>query len=133
MELPRSAYAHDEVVTPWRPARLFRRFGVSDRSEIHEQACRSPAAAFQHQLIAFQSSGALPMVMERNSRIEETRLLMARSIGEIKDAVRALRETTPDSVLAQLAEQKIETIEKGRDSSRNRYREDRDTAAACED
>ncbi len=73
------------------------------------------------------------MVMERNSRIEETRLLMARSIGEIKDAVRALRETTPDSVLAQLAEQKIETIEKGRDSSRNRYREDRDTAAACED
>ena len=55
-------------------------------------------------------SGALRM-MERKSMGVDARFVTVRSISEIKDAVRELRESAPDSVLAELAEQKIEQIE----------------------
>jgi hypothetical protein len=70
-----------------------------------------------------ESNGALPMVMEQNSMMDKARLVRARSISEIKDAVRELKKSTPDSVLAKLAEQKIESMEKGHDSGRNPRRD----------
>jgi len=63
------------------------------------------------------------MVMERNSRMDEARLVMARSIGEIMDAVRELRESAPDSALARLAEEMIERMEKGHREGRDHHRE----------
>jgi len=68
-------------------------------------------------------------MVEQNSMMDEARLVMARSIGEIKDAVRELRQSTPDSVLAKLAEQKIESMEKSHYWERNRRREDPEMAA----
>ncbi len=63
------------------------------------------------------------MMMERNSMMDEARHVMARSIGEIRDAVRELRESAPDSALASLAEEMIERMEKGRREVRDHHRE----------
>lgn len=50
------------------------------------------------------------MVTERSSIMDEALPVAAHVISEIKDAVRELRTVTPDSVLAELAEQKIDEI-----------------------
>ncbi|MEZ0169152.1 hypothetical protein [Microvirga sp. TS319] len=46
--------------------------------------------------------------------MDEALPVAAHSISEIKDAVRELRDSMPDSVLAKLAEQKIERLERER-------------------
>lgn len=69
------------------------------------------------------------MVMERYSTMDEARLARARSIGEIKDALRELRASAPDSVLARLAEQMIERMEKGHHEDRDHHRGDPDRGA----
>ncbi|MXQ11266.1 hypothetical protein [Microvirga makkahensis] len=53
------------------------------------------------------------MVIKQNSATDEARLVMVRSLGEIRDAVRMLRESAPDSALARLAEEMIERMEQG--------------------
>lgn len=53
------------------------------------------------------------MVIKQNATMDEARLVMVRSLGEIRDAVRMLRESVPDSALARLAEEMIERMEQG--------------------
>ncbi|WP_414472901.1 hypothetical protein [Microvirga sp. M2] len=50
--------------------------------------------------------------------MDEAQPVAAHAISEIKDAVRELRDTMPDSVLAKLAEQKIERLERDRSTDR---------------
>jgi hypothetical protein len=56
------------------------------------------------------------MVSDHNSTTGETLLIMIHALSEIKDALRELRDTVPDSVLVSLAEQKIERIERNYDT-----------------
>ena len=56
------------------------------------------------------------MMSDHNSTIGETLLIMTRTLTEIRDALRELRDTVPDSVLVSLAAQKIERIERDYDT-----------------
>lgn len=58
------------------------------------------------------------MGREQNPVMNEGLRGAAQSIRELRDAVRELKDAMPDSVLARLAEQKIDRIE--RDQSRDR-------------
>lgn len=53
------------------------------------------------------------MVLEQKLTAGEVPMVIAHALSEIKDALRELRLSTPDSVLVRLAEQKIATIERG--------------------
>lgn len=71
------------------------------------------------------------MVMERSSITDEALPVAAHPISEIKDAVRELRHLMPDSVLVQLAEQKIEGIERAQAGDRGLCTGDTGGARLC--
>jgi hypothetical protein len=52
------------------------------------------------------------MVLEQKSMKGEPSLVVPQVLTEIRDAVRQLRDTSPESVLVSLAEEKLEKIER---------------------
>jgi len=60
----------------------------------------------------------MPMVLNEKRMTGEVPVIVARALSEIKEAVRELRDTIPESALVRLAEQKIEMMERGEGEDR---------------